>query len=694
MRIVTFVLISGILLSGCGYPQGDPSSEKKGGHRLKAASSPYLRQHQNDAVEWHEWGDEAFALARKLDKPIFLSIGYSACHWCHVMQHESFQNADVAALLNKVCIPIKLDREERPDVDTIYMDACHAMGIRGGWPLSAFLNHDRTAFLVRTYDPPARFKEILRTVDDAWKNRREDLQKVGDRIVQRLKEQQAVSEFASLPDLEIFDNTAGHLITAEDKTNGGFGTAPKFPMPSAPLFLMRQVARSGDQSASDAVRRMLDALIAGGIRDHLEGGFHRYSTDAAWKVPHFEKMLYDQALLAQLFTEASQVFRSDRYRKAAEEILGFCQLKLRQDEGGYISALDADADGVEGLTYVWTMEELTQHLSEAELQVIKSWCGATSEGNWEHGRNILYESVALADVAKSVGKSQEEVRAWLESAKGKLLQARAHHPQPHRDTKVIVAWNALLASAYAKAGRAFGRQDYISEASSILKMLHKTMRQENGRYFRTRDLGRSAHPATLRDYGALGLAYLDLHEANLDLAALTQAKEVAEVIISDFRLEDGTFVDSRQKDLIHPVRGSFDGAMPTGNSLGLLALVRFGIMAQSPRHLELARLGFRGFESSFRRSPASLPHALIGVDLLIRPAPRVGVTTMTTSTDRPAILKELDRTYHPFAFVAADIPEPGVEPSEILAEVCLDQRCLEPARTPEELAARLKEAIR
>ncbi len=674
------------------------AQEPKPTNRMAKEQSPYLRQHEHDPVDWYPWGKEAFEKARREDKSVFLSVGYSACHWCHVMQRECFQDASIAKYMNQHFVSVKLDREERPDVDRVYMRACQIMKqAAGGWPLSAFLTADKKPFFVDTYLPPSQFKPLLENIVAAWgdEKRRKGIAEYTTEFADYLAATQRRGATEDLPDLELLEETYQAIIATEDREFGGFSRAPKFPSPSVPLFLLRQAARMGDARTHGAsVKRLVDAILAGGIRDHLAGGFHRYSTDRFWKLPHFEKMLYDQALLSQLLAEVYLVWGDERYERALRQTLDWCLSEMRDAGGGFISAYDADADHVEGATYVWKLKELHDLLTKEEAALVVAWCGATEDGNWREesapthktGTNVLYAAEPITKVAAGLGITPKRAEALLASARPKLLKARAGHPQPMADTKVLTGWNGLMISALARSGTALGDPRYVAEAVKIMEHLERHLRQKDGRFRRSMVGDRTRHDGELSDHGAMMTAYLDLHETTLDDRWLQRAKQMAQVLDAHFKHEDGGFVDSTAADLIVQTRDLFDGARPCGSSLAITGLVRLALLTADDGVMSRAHEVLKAVNSELTRSPRAATQTLIALDLVRRPAVRVELH----GAGGEGLLQSVRRIYQPFAAVTRKQGAEG--PPFVL--VCVGKTCLEPARTPEEVAARIEEALR
>ncbi len=450
-------------------------------NRLQSARSPYLQQHASNPVDWYEWGDQAFERARSEDKPVLVSIGYSACHWCHVMAHESFENASVAQMMNDNFVNIKVDREERPDVDAVYMEAVQLMTGQGGWPLNIFLTPDLDPFFGGTYYPPSprhgmtSWPQVLQSVAMAWRNQRERVVEGAEELRSRLARTAELTSSETTLDSSILDQAFTTMHAQFDATYGGFGGAPKFPQPSSLEFVLRTYRRTGDQDALNMLTLTLDKMAAGGIRDHLGGGFHRYSVDEQWLVPHFEKMLYDNAMLAKLYVNAWQATGWDYYRAVAESTLDYILRDMTSPEGAFYSAEDADSEGVEGKFYVWTAEEIDRVLPPADAEVFRLAYGVTSEGNFE-GQSILEESLMPDAIAGRTGMDPDEVESSLMRSRSRLFDERQKRVRPGRDEKILANWNALTIRALTVAGQAFGRPDYLAAAERAARFILDSMR--------------------------------------------------------------------------------------------------------------------------------------------------------------------------------------------------------------------------
>ena len=563
-------------------------------NRLGSESSPYLKQHAHNPVDWFAWGEEALAQARSRDRPILLSIGYSSCHWCHVMERESFEDPAIAALMNDLFVNIKVDREERPDLDQVYMKAVQAMTGGGGWPMTVFLTPDQVPYYGGTYFPPeARhglpsFAQVLRAAADAYQNRRDKILESGARLVTALA-RAAAGPGTAAAGPEVLDGAYRALSNQYDGVHGGFGTAPKFPQPVTLELLLRHHLRTGNADALDMVVHTLRRMAAGGLRDHLAGGFHRYSVDARWLVPHFEKMLYDNALLASAYLFGYQVTGHADLRRVAEETLDYLAADMRAPDGGFCCARDADSEGEEGLFYVWTPEELEDLLTPEEARLFARVYDVSPGGNFE-GKSILHLAHDLAAVARSEGTSSEDFEATLGAARAKLLTARARREPPFRDDKVVVSWNALAIRAFAEAGAALDRTDHVDLARASADFLWNTLRPE-GRLLHVYMDGQAKIDAFLDDFAALGNALLSLHGATLEVRWLDAVRALCDEILDRFWDEaEGTVFDtaSDAPALVLRPRDTMDNATPSGPSLAAELLARAGHVFDEDRYRKAA----------------------------------------------------------------------------------------------------------
>lgn len=551
-------------------------------NRLILEKSPYLLQHACNPVDWHPWGKEAFELALRDDKPVFLSVGYSTCHWCHVMAHESFEDPAVAALLNEAFVCIKVDREERPDIDGIYMAAALSMTGRGGWPLTIIMTPDKKPFFAATYIPKhgrfgqAGMMELVPRIKDLWKNNRTELQSSADKITGHLRQTQAASATGKELDAGAFRSAYQGLVSIFDPQNGGFGTAPKFPTPHNLLFLLRYWRRYNDENALQMVETTLQAMRSGGIHDHVGFGFHRYSTDAKWFVPHFEKMLYDQALLVLAYTEAYLATGKEEYALTTREILEYVLRDMTSEKGGFYSAEDADSEGEEGRFYLWTAAELKELLEKDEFNLLIRIFELHESGNFEKGRNILRYRSSLEDAAAVLKETEQELRDRLEKIRGKLFRARGRRIRPLRDEKILTDWNGLMIAGFARAAQALDQPKYAALAVKAADFFLEKMRTQDGRLLHRHKDGPGIQ-GNLDDYVFLVWSLIDLYETVFDVKYLRAALELNESMLEHFwdggsgglffTPDDGEAVLVRRKEI-------YDGAIPSGNSAAMLNLLR------------------------------------------------------------------------------------------------------------------------
>jgi uncharacterized protein YyaL (SSP411 family) len=563
-------------------------------NRLRAESSPYLRQHAENPVDWYPWSDEALAEARRRDVPILLSVGYSSCHWCHVMERESFEDPAVAAIMNELFVNVKVDREERPDLDQVYMKAVQAMTGGGGWPMTVFLTPDTVPFYGGTYFPPEprhgmpSFPQVLRAASEAYRSRRDRVVESGARLVEALERAAGLTDQAHAG-VEVLDGVYRALYSQYDAAHGGFGRAPKFPQPVTLELLLRHHLRTGDDDALDMVVHTLRRMAAGGLRDHLAGGFHRYSVDARWLVPHFEKMLCDNALLASAYLSAHQVTGLADLRAVTEQTLDYLAADMRAPDGGFASARDADSEGEEGLFYVWTPEEVEQLLPADDAKLFSRLYDVSPGGNFE-GKSILHLPHDPEAVARAEGIDEKELDARMASTRARLLAARALREHPFRDDKVIVSWNALAIRAFAEAGAALGRWDYVDLARESAEFIWTALRPE-GRLLHVYMEGRAKIGGFLDDHAALGNALLSLHGATLELRWLEAARWLCEEIVTRFWDEpEGTVFDtaSDAERLVMRPRDTMDNATPSGASLAAELLARAGHVFDDDRYRSTA----------------------------------------------------------------------------------------------------------
>jgi uncharacterized protein YyaL (SSP411 family) len=648
-------------------------------NRLAAETSPYLLQHAENPVDWYPWGDEAFARARADDKPVLVSIGYAACHWCHVMEHESFEDPSIAEVMNSGFVCIKVDREERPDVDAIYMDAVQAMTGSGGWPLNAFLTPDGVPFFCGTYFPPEgrhglpSWRELLGGVRNAWETQRAEIDEAAQLNIPRLQGAAFMEAPAGSLSASGLDEAVVALRRLFDGENGGWGGAPKFPSTSAIEFLL---ARGEPAMPLQTLRRM----ASGGIYDQVGGGFARYSVDARWLVPHFEKMLYDNALLARAYLHAFQVSGEPVFRRVCEETLDWAMRELRQDEGGFASSLDADSEGVEGKFYVWTPSEIRSALGDSLGEVAIAHFGVTEDGNFE-GANILVRATS----------DPPELRA----IKDGLLAARASRVRPALDDKRLTSWNALMISALADAGSALDRADYLAAAVTCAQFVERDLRDPSGRLLRTYNRGRAKLPAYLEDHAYLLEAYLTLYEATFDASWFSRAVELADTILERFHdpslggffsvSDDHTGLIARRKDLE-------DAPIPSGGSAAAFGLLRLARMTGEARYEDAALSLIRLLHIIAPEHPLIFGHLLRAIDFHLGPVREVALA----GDDVSELARVVRGGFWPYVVLAGgtgDIPllrDRTPVDGRAAAYVCQHFTCQLPVSSVEELTKLLQ----
>lgn len=675
-------------------------------NRLANENSPYLLQHKDNPVDWYPWSAEALKRAREDDKPIFLSIGYAACHWCHVMEHESFENAETAALMNAHFVNIKVDREQRPDIDSIYMKAVVSMTGQGGWPLSVFLTPDGKPFYGGTYFPPVRrynmpsFKEVLLSLAGAWETKREEILQTGDQLVNHI--QQEVLGFSSKVELrnEALDQAAMKIAQAYDWKHGGWGNAPKFPQAMTIEFLLQR-ASLGDKMALEIANHALWAMAMGGLYDVIGGGFARYSVDDYWLVPHFEKMLYDNALLARVYLHAYMLTGDSNYRRICDETLEFASREMTHNDGGFYSSLDADSEGEEGKYYLWTQDELKKVLRDPDD--FEFFCTAydiTSEGNFE-GKNVLQRAIEDDELAKRFAMGASEVATRLKGLHGILLHTRAGRIKPDTDDKVLPAWNGLMLIAYAEAARYLGNAEYkdiaVRNAHFLLESLYV-----NGRLLRSWRRGKAAHNAFLEDYASLILGLLSLYQTDPNPHWFTNALQLAEEMMTQFRDPQGGFFDTRDdhEDLIVRPKELQDNATPSGNSLAATALLQLASYTGNSEWHDFAAAMLRSIQGVSERYPTAFAQWLYATNYALAETSEIAIVGAGEDEAAQALVNEVWRKWRPFSiFARADFPPPEGSPALLLdrplkdglatAYVCQHFVCKAPVNTPKKLAAQL-----
>jgi len=657
------ILYVGLLWgSGCTMADEGGVSKKDGGNRLKHETSPYLLQHADNPVDWYPWGEEAFRKAREEDKPVFLSIGYSTCHWCHVMEHESFEDAEVARLMNEAFVSVKVDREERPDIDGVYMTVCQLMTGSGGWPLTIIMTPEKVPFFAATYIPrETRFGrvgmlELVPRMSEIWTTKREEVAGTASSVAAAMEQ---LSRSVPGDDLDeaVLREAARQLADRFDADHGGFGGAPKFPSPHNLLFLLRHWRRTGEGRYLEMVETTLQAMRRGGIYDQVGFGFHRYSTDERWVLPHFEKMLYDQALLTIAYLEAFQATGSPYYAKTAEEIIEYVLRDMTSPEGGFYSAEDADSEGEEGKFYTWSEAEIRDVLDGSEADLILRLFNVKREGNFtdqatgsKPGTNVLYVTAPLEDQAGNLGIPPDEARDLLERSRAELYARRKGRLHPLKDDKILTDWNGLMIAALAKAGRVLDRPEYTEAAGRGAAFLLDRMRDRDGSLLHAYRDGRAKVPANLNDYAFMVWGLLELYEADFDVEHLRSALDLNRVMLERFRDAEGGgffFTPAGGEQLLVRRKEIYDGAIPSGNSVAMLNLLRLGrITGRADLEECAAGLG-RAFAHQVRQTPLGHTHLLAAVDFAVGPAYEVVISGQARSEEMQAMLRALRKRFLP-----------------------------------------------
>ncbi len=638
--------------------------------------SPYLLQHAYNPVDWYPWGAEAFEKAEGENKPVFLSIGYSTCHWCHVMERESFEDPEVARLMNQAFVSIKVDREERPDIDGIYMNVCQMLTGSGGWPLTIVMTPDRKPFFAGTYIPKDdRFGRmgmltLVPRIQRAWAAQHQEILNSADQIVAGLRSLTAEAGGEN-PGSSILTTAYQQLASRFDATYGGFGNAPKFPTPHNLSFLLRYWKRSRDPRPLEMVEKTLQAMRQGGIYDHLGFGFHRYSTDAQWLVPHFEKMLYDQALLAMAYTEAFQATGKEEYEATAREILTYVLRDMTSRGGGFYSAEDADSEGQEGKSYVWTLEKISQILGAQEAELTVRVFNITAGGNFsEHGtestgENILHRTQPLGQLAAEWGTTEQELEERLEAARKQLFAYREKRPHPHKDDKILTDWNGLMIAALAKAAQAFAEPGYAEAARRAADFILKNLRTPEGRLLHRYRDGEAAVPAHVDDYAFLIWGLIELYEARFEVKDLQTALDLNRQVIDHFWDQKGGgfyFTADDAERLLVRQKEIYDGAVPSGNSVQMLNLLRLGRMTANADFEEKAAQICRAFSKMVTQSPSAFTQLMVGLDFAVGPSLEVVIAGDPQAADTLEMLQALRTRFAPNKVVL-------LRPSDQAAEI-------------------------
>jgi len=693
--------------------------KKKGPNHLALEKSPYLLQHADNPVDWYPWSEGAFAKAERENKPIFLSIGYSTCHWCHVMERESFEDIEVAALMNDAFVCIKVDREERPDIDDIYMTVCQMMTGGGGWPLTIIMTPDKKPFFAATYIPKrdrygrTGLFNLIPNIKSAWINRQTEVLKSADQAVNALK--QAVNlRYESSSTKDLAASAFNQLASRFDAVNGGFGDQPKFPSAHNLLFLIRYWHRTGDEQSLRMAETTLQKMRSGGIFDQIGFGFHRYSTDSRWFIPHFEKMLYDQAMLAMAYTEAYQATGNKSYRATAEEILEYVLRDMTDEKGAFYSAEDADSDGEEGKFYMWSLAEINKLLSRKEAEAAAGFFGILETGNLPHKTstnseplNVLAETVTAAKAASDLGIDEKSLNILLESARSKLFASRSRRIRPYKDDKILTDWNGLMIAALAKASRAFDEEKYLISAKKAAGFIVDRLEYSQGGLLHRYRSGDASIRSSIDDYVFFIWAMLELYEASFDASYLEKAVTLNNFLISHFWDEkNGGFfyTPDFREPLLARNKQLYDGAIPSGNSAALFNILRIARLTADPVMEQRASAMSEALAGAASKNPAAHTFFVSALDYAAGPSVEIVIVGSEDSRERKAMIRSLNGIYMPGAVVLSKSDESQKVIGELApftrdlisidgrttAYVCQNHACDLPVGSTEELMARLR----
>jgi len=689
------------------------STKHKFTNLLIHETSPYLLQHAHNPVDWNAWNNEALERAKREDKPILLSIGYSACHWCHVMEHESFENEAIAKLMNDNFINIKVDREERPDLDSIYMNAVQMMTGHGGWPMTVFLTPDGLPFYGGTYYPPVDrggmpgFPRILISIAEAYRAKRDDIAQSAESLLNELKRLDTLKPQEGELNHEILDQAANNLLRMLDPDDGGFGRAPKFPPSMTLSFLLRQYDRTKQQNLLDAVELTLAKMANGGMYDQLGGGFHRYSVDAKWLVPHFEKMLYDNALLSRIYLDAFLVTGNEFYKRIATETLDYVRREMTDASGGFYSSQDADSEGEEGKFFVWSPKEVEALLGAEDAKLFCRYFDVSEYGNFE-GHSILHVDEEASAIAKRMGVTPERLNEAIERGKRILFEAREHRIKPFRDEKMLTAWNGLMLRSFAEAARVLDRSDYREVAVANANFLLKELKRANASgslLLRTHKDGESKLNAYQEDYAYLADGLLALYEATFDVRWFEESQALIQTMIEQFWDDaDGGFffTGTDHETLITRTKDFYDNAIPAGNSVAAHLLLRFALLTGEQSYREKAERVLKLLRPAVMRSPSAFGHLLCALDLALGSPLEIAIIGVPDAEDTRALLGAVFHRYLPNKVVALASPNDSAAPKAIpllesrnqiegkaTAYVCRNFTC----DTPVTESSKLKESL-
>lgn len=714
------IIIVTILLLVANFAACDSTKGKSQMNRLAKEKSPYLLQHADNPVDWYPWGEEAFEKARNEDKPIFLSIGYSTCHWCHVMEHESFEDSIVAALLNEYFVCIKVDREERPDIDNIYMAVCQMMTGSGGWPLTIIMTPDKKPFFAGTYFPKeTRFGrigmlELIPRIGDAWNTRRDELLKSADNVVSHLQDQSSPKGTISLGE-QTLKEAFIQFQQKFDDGRGGFQGQRKFPTAHNLSFLLRYWKRTQDETALHIVEKTLQEMRKGGIYDHIGLGFHRYATDPNWLVPHFEKMLYDQAINAIAYIEAYQVTGKKEYARTATEIFTYILRDMTSPEGGFYSAEDADSEGEEGKFYLWTTNEIVEILGEKEGKFISKIFNVKDSGNFRDeasgsktGNNILHLNSSSEKLAKLNNMELPDFLKRVEAARNKLFDIREKRIHPLKDDKILTDWNGLMIAALSKGAQVLDKNEYAHAAKDAADFILKHLQQSNGQLIKRYRDGVASLPAHLDDYAFFTWGLLELYETTFEIKYLKKAIQLTDVTIDLFWDEKNGaffFTSDEGEALITRTKEIYDGALPSGNSVAALNLLRIGRITGNPEFEKMAESIGKIFSEQVNRSPSGYSQLLMAIDFAVGPSYEVVLVGKPDTDDTENMINHLQQSFIPnkvLLFKSTDESTPGIVKlagftetqvsigGKTTAYVCQNYACKIPTTSIDEMISFLK----
>lgn len=650
---------------------------EKSVNRLSRETSPYLLQHAHNPVDWYPWGDEAIERARQEDKPILLSIGYSACHWCHVMERESFENEDIAAVMNEYFISIKVDREERPDLDDIYMHAVQMIAGQGGWPMTVFLSPDLRPFYGGTYFPPddrygrPGFKRILKSLADAYREQKDQIRQSGEQIAQNLQQMSRVQPSSDSLTEDLIRNAVRELENRFEERYGGFGNAPKFPPSGSLSLILRFWRQTGEDALLSMVEKTLQHMARGGMYDQLGGGFHRYSTDDQWLIPHFEKMLYDNALLVPVYLEAYQITGNEFYADVARETLNYVLREMHSPHGAFYSTQDADSEGVEGKFFVWRPEEIRRHVDEDAATLFCQYYNVTDEGNFEHGTSALHVTKSFEEVTQELGLDLEKAKSLLATTREKMFEIREGRVKPGLDDKILTSWNGLMISAMAKGAQVLEDPVYAEAAIRAADFVTSDMCQD-GLLLATHRQGRSRLNAYLDDYAFLVAGLTDLYEATFDTRWLVEAKRWTNSLIENFwDQEDGGFyfTGKNHEQLLTRSRSGMDGAIPSGNAIAAETLLRLSVLTGETDFRAKGVELFRVFRTMMEKVPAGFSRFFIALDFYLDTPQEVAIVGTFDASDTQDFLRMVRQRYQPNQVIA--LVDPASDTKAISEEVPL-----------------------